>query len=340
MKTNSRISGIHHITAIASSASENLAFYQNVLGLRLVKKTVNFDDPYTYHLYYGDATGAPGTIITFFPWENLPRGKSGAGMVTSIAFSIPMGSVGYWRQRLNGHGIRTLEDKRFGDQIIQFADPDGLCLELIVTPTLGSTSIRSRNSDLSAHRIVGLHSASAKLKSLQETRSLLVNFMGMALHDKEGNRYRFKMKRDDSIGQFYDVVVDEQAENGRQGGGTVHHIAFRTPTDGEQKYWQQSLMDNGFSVTPIRDRKYFKSIYFHEPGGVLFEIATDPPGFTADEPYESLGRDLKLPDQYEPVRSEIEGRLPELKSDFKGNADLLANVNWRFEANEKTDNHF
>ncbi|MGD2036722.1 MAG: ring-cleaving dioxygenase [Desulfobacterales bacterium] len=340
MNDNSKISGIHHITAIASSASENLAFYQNVLGLRLVKKTVNFDDPYTYHLYYGDAAGAPGTIITFFPWENLPRGKSGAGMVTSVAFSIPMGSLDYWRNRLKMHGIATKEDKRFGDQIIQFEDPEGLTLELIVTPTVGSTSIRSCNSDLSAHRIAGLHSASAMLKSLQETRSLLVNFMGMTLHDKEGNRYRFKMKRNDSIGQFYDVVIDEQAENGRQGGGTIHHIAFRTPTDDEQKYWQQSLMDNGFSVTPIRDRKYFKSIYFHEPGGVLFEIATDPPGFTVDEAYDNLGHGLQLPDQYEPMRSEIEGRLPELQSDFKGNADLLANVNWRFETNEKISTSF
>jgi glyoxalase family protein len=238
------------------------------------------------------------------------------------------------------HGIATKEDKRFGDQIIQFEDPEGLTLELIVTPTVGSTSIRSCNSDLSAHRIAGLHSASAMLKSLQETRSLLVNFMGMTLHDKEGNRYRFKMKRNDSIGQFYDVVIDEQAENGRQGGGTIHHIAFRTPTDDEQKYWQQSLMDNGFSVTPIRDRKYFKSIYFHEPGGVLFEIATDPPGFTVDEAYDNLGHGLQLPDQYEPMRSEIEGRLPELQSDFKGNADLLANVNWRFETNEKISTSF
>jgi glyoxalase family protein len=332
MNNNPNMSGIHHITAIASSASENLAFYQNILGLRLVKKTVNFDDPYTYHLYYGDAAGAPGTIITFFPWENLPPGKSGAGMVTSIAFSIPMGSVGYWRNRLNAHGIRTIEDKRFGDQIIQFADPDGLSLELIVTPTLGSTSIHSGNSKPAAHRIAGLHSATALLRSLEETQSLLVNLMGMKHHDKEGNRYRFKIKGDDSFGQFYDVVVDEQAENGRQGGGTVHHIAFRTPTDDEQKYWQQSLMDNGFSVTPIRDRKYFKSIYFHEPGGILFEIATDPPGFTVDEAYDNLGHELQLPDRYEPLRSEIEKRLPQLQSNFNGNVDFLNTVNQRFEA--------
>jgi glyoxalase family protein len=312
MNNNSKISGIHHITAIASSASENLAFYENVLGLRLVKKTVNFDDPYTYHLYYGDAAGAPGTIITFFPWEKLPRGKTGAGKVTSIAFAIPKGSSDYWHKQLSVDGVETKEGERFGDSLIQFEDPHGLCLELIETPTVHSTLIQNSNPESAAHRIVGFHSATTLLRSLKKTQSLLMNSMGMALHDKEGNRYRFKMKSDDSFGHFYDVVIDAQAETGQQGGGTVHHIAFRVPTDEELKYWQKSLMDNGFSVTPIRDRKYFKSIYFHEPGGVLFEIATDPPGFTVDEPYESLGHELKLPDQCEPRRTEIESRLPKL----------------------------
>lgn len=312
MKNNSKISGIHHITAIASSASENLAFYEKVLGLRLVKKTVNFDDPYTYHLYYGDSAGAPGTIITFFPWEKLPCGKAGAGMVTSIAFSIPMGSVDYWHKRLDSNGIKTKEGQRFGDSLIQFEDPHGLSLELIETPTVSSTLIQNSNPESAAHRIVGFHSATALLRSLEETQSLLVNLMGMKLHDKEGNRYRFKMKSDDAFGHFYDVVIDAQAGPGQQGGGTVHHIAFRTPTEEKLQYWQKSLMDSGFSVTPIRDRKYFKSIYFHEPGGVLFEIATDPPGFAVDEPYERLGRDLKLPDQYESMRTVIERRLPKL----------------------------
>jgi len=314
MNNNSKISGIHHITAIASSASENLAFYENVLSLRLVKKTVNFDDPYTYHLYYGDSAGAPGTIITFFPWENLLRGKTGAGMVASIAFSIPMGSVDYWHKRLDSNDIKTKEGQRFGDSLIQFEDPHGLSLELIETSTVHSTLIQNSDTESAAHRIEGFHSATTLLRSLEETQSLLVNLMGMKLHDKEGNRYRFKMKRDDTFGHFYDVVIDAQAEIGQQGGGTVHHIAFRTPTDDALKYWQQSLMDNGFSVTSIRDRKYFKSIYFHEPGGVLFEIATDPPGFTVDELYERLGRGLKLPDQYESMRTEIESCLPKLHS--------------------------
>ena len=322
MNNNPRIGGIHHITAIASSASENLSFYENVLGLRLVKKTVNFDDPYTYHLYYGDPKGSPGTIITFFPWEKLPRGKAGAGMVTAVAFAIPTGSVDYWRKRLNGHGIETKESKRFGGSLIQLEDPDGLGLELVEMENVAATSALSAGSIATAHRILGLHSATAVQHSVEGIQDLLMYGMGMVLHGKEGDRYRFKMNNDDACGHFYDVVIDVQAEMGRQGGGTVHHIAFRTPTDDEQKFWQQSLRDKGFSVTAIRDRKYFKSIYFHAPGGVLFEIATDPPGFSVDESYERLGRDLKLPDQYEPLRAKIEARLPELQSDFKRKVDV------------------
>jgi len=314
MTKNSRISGIHHITATSSSASENLAFYEDVLGLRLVKKTVNFDDPYTYHLYYGDSDGSPGTIMTFFPRENLPLGKAGVGAVTSIGFSIPTGSVDYWRKRLDRHGIDSTEGKRFVETFIQFEDPDGLSLELIETPTVEPATGHDSRSTLAANRIVGIHSATAMLRSLEETQSLLVNLMGIMLHDKEGNRYRFKMKNDDAFGHFYDVVVDSQSTAGQQGGGTVHHIAFRTTSDDELLYWQKYLTKNGFSVTPIRDRKYFKSIYFHEPGGVLIEIATDPPGFTVDEPHETLGCDLKLPDQYESMRTKIESQLPKLQS--------------------------
>ena len=322
MNNNSKISGIHHITAIASSASENLAFYENVLGLRLIKKTVNFDDPYTYHLYYGDSKGSPGTIITFFPWEKLPRGKAGAGMVTAVAFAIPSGSVDYWRKRLNGHSIETKESKRFGGSLIQFEDPHGLSLELVEMENFPTTSVLSDGSIAPDHRILGLHSATTLQHSVEGIEDLLINGMGMVLHGKEGDRYRFKMNNDDNCGHFYDVVIDVQAEMGRQGGGTVHHIAFRTPTDDEQKNWQQSLRDKGFSVTAIRDRMYFKSIYFHAPGGVLFEIATDPPGFTIDEPFKSLGRDLKLPDQYEPIRAEIEARLPGLQPNFKMKVDV------------------
>ena len=171
MNNDIQMSGIHHITAVASSAAENLAFYENVLGLRLVKKTVNFDDPYTYHLYYGDPAGAPGTLITFFPWENLPRGKTGAGMVTAIAFSIPMGSLDYWLKRLNARGIETIEGQRFGERFIQFDDPHGLSLELIESPDVRSTISQSPNPKSTAHGIVGFHSATALLRSLEKSQS-------------------------------------------------------------------------------------------------------------------------------------------------------------------------
>jgi glyoxalase family protein len=313
MNTNFTIGGIHHITAIASAAAENLAFYEKVLGLRLVKKTVNFDDPYTYHLYYGNSVGAPGTLLTFFPWEKLSRGKTGAGMVAAVAFSIPTGSIAYWQKRLNLHDIKTKESKRFGDRAIQFEDPHGLQLELIGSPSALPTSIWQASPIPPPHSIIGLHSATALLNSFAGTQVLLTDLMGMVFQDKEDNRYRFKMKNDAGCGLYYDVVVDAGVEHGRQGGGTVHHIAFRTPTYAEQKNWQKLLMARGFSATPIIDRKYFKSVYFHEPGGVLFEIATDPPGFAVDESYEKLGRNLKLPDQYEPMRTAIEHRLPKLQ---------------------------
>lgn len=324
MNTNFKISGIHHITAIASSTTENLVFYEKVLGLRLVKKTVNFDDPYTYHLYYGDLKGSPGTLLTFFLWENSPHGKTGAGMVATLAFAVPTDSIGYWQKRLNLYGIDTKESQRFGDQIIQFEDPHGLPLEMITTAVAHPHFISQDSLIPPDHGIIGLHSATAILNSLESTQFLLMDLMGMTSRDKEGNRYRFTMKNDDAFGHFFDVVIDPRAENGRQGGDTVHHIAFRTPTNDEQKDWRKLLMENGFSVTPIIDRKYFKSIYFHEPGGVLFEIATDPPGFAVDEPYERLGRDLKLPVQYEPMRAAIESRLPRLRPSELAHESLRA----------------
>ena len=313
MNTNFKISGIHHITAIASATTENLVFYEKVLGLRLVKKTVNFDDPYTYHLYYGDLQGSPGTLLTFFLWKNSPCGKTGAEMVNSIAFSIPTGAIGYWQKRFNRYGIEARESQRFGDRVIQFQDPHGLPLELITTAVAHSNSISKDSPIPTDHCIIGLHSATALLNSLESTQFLLMDLMEMMSRDQEGNRYRFTMKNDDAFGHFFDVVIDPRAENGRQGGSTVHHIAFRTPTNDEQQDWRRLLIYSGFSVTPIIDRKYFKSICFHEPGGVLFEIATDPPGFAVDEAYESLGHDLKLPEQYEPMRAAIERRLPRLQ---------------------------
>ena len=313
MTTDNHIPGIHHITAITSSAAENLIFYESVLGLRLVKQTVNFDDPYTYHLYYGDTAGSPGTIMTFFPWEELPRGRTGAGMVVSVAFSIPAGSVDYWRRHLGASGIEVREAVRFGDLVLRFSDPHGLALELIETAGDHPALARKDQLGSDSHPIAGFHSATALLRSLDGTRELLTDVMGMTYCGKDGDRHRFKMKPDLSPGSVYDVVLDPQAESGRQGSGTVHHIAFRTLTDDGQKSWQASLRDGGYEVTPVRDRKYFRSVYFHEPGGVLFEIATDPPGFAVDEPADALGESLQLPKHLEARRADIERRLPALR---------------------------
>ena len=314
MHVKQNISGIHHITAVASSAAENLVFYEKTLGLRLVKQTVNFDDPHTYHLYYGDAQGTPGTILTFFPWENLPQGRPGAGMVTAVAFSIPSKAIDFWTQRLAAAGFKTKTEDRFGDPVVRFSDPHGLPIELIGISQRPSTMFWEDGPIAEVHAITGFHSATATLNRLDEIKGLLMDAMGMTLQSQEHNRYRFMMESHAAPGHFYDVIFDPEAPIGRPGGGTVHHIAFRTQDDESQAGWQSSLRKLGFGVTDIRDRNYFRSIYFHSPGGVLFEIATDPPGFSVDETVEELGASLKLPGQYEHMRDKIESQLPPLRS--------------------------
>ena len=318
MKGIERIHGIHHITAICSAPAVNVSFYEDALGLRLIKQTVNFDDPFTYHLYYGDSEGRPGTILTFFPWEGMSRGKNGAGMVTAIAFEIAATSVDYWLARLARHGVRVSQQCRFGDRVLSFTDPHGLGLELIVAEDdsqQDKTVFPEAGID---NRIRGFHSATALVRSERESETLLTEAMGLRYFNREGNRVRFGMENDEALGRYYDLVVDPEAPVGSQGSGTVHHIAFRTTSDSEQIRWQQTLMNAGYSVSDVRDRHYFKSIYFQEPGGVLFEIATDQPGFSIDERYEELGRSLKLPVQYERMREQIEQRLPDLRgTEFK-----------------------
>ncbi len=318
MKNSIPIKGIHHITAICSNPEVNLNFYEKVLGLKLVKQTVNFDDPYTYHLYYGDEGGTPGTILTFFPWEEIPQGKIGTGAVSSIGFAIPAGSTNYWYDRLTSHELEVTRQQRFGDVVIQFKDPDGLQLELVASKTIDVLSDTSINGAGREHRIRGFHSATSMVSSLDPTKSMLQDVLGMELIDMERDRYRFKMATESlndrfRNGLFYDLVVNPELEPARQGSGTVHHIAFRAINDEEQAYWQKTLHREGIGVTAVKDRKYFRSVYFHEPGGVLFEIATDGPGFNIDEPSDSLGQSLMLPPQYESMRATIKDRLPTLR---------------------------
>ena len=307
MDETTGINGIHHITAVTSSAADNLAFYESVMGLRLVKQTVNFDDPYTYHLYYGEGEGAPGTILTFFPWERLPQGRPGAGMVTAVAFAVAPDALGHWRARLTTRGIAITERRRFGDPVLAFTDPHGLHLEMVGTDEAGDAA--------ASPGITGFHSATAVVNDGAATRRLLEDILGMAPMGREGHRYRFQMGAHGQPGRYYDVVVDPAAPAARPGAGTVHHIAFRTDDDAGQARWQRRLEKAGVAATGVRDRKYFRSIYFNAPQGVLFEIATDPPGFAVDETPDALGAGLQLPEQYEPLRRDIERRLPPLRGD-------------------------
>ena len=304
------VNGIHHITAVAASAVENYNFYTRVLGLRMVKKTVNFDDPFTYHLYYGDKNGRPGTIMTFFPWKQAAQGRPGAGMVSAIAFAVPKRSIDYWRRRLVENGLAVDATRRFGEPVLRFVDPHGLPLELIGTPTKADVQGDAPKPETA---INGFHSATLLLDRIDATQILLVDGMGLTSMQQDGDRHRFGMADANAPGHLLDVLVDPSAPTGRPGSGTVHHIAFRTPDGREQQAWRQQLSQHGLAVTDIRDRKYFQSIYFQEPGGVLFEIATDPPGFTVDEEPRQLGSTLKLPARYEPLRQRIEKQLPPLE---------------------------
>ncbi len=304
-----KILGIHHITAIAAGAKKNHEFYTKVLGLRLVKKTVNFDDPTTYHFYYGNETGEPGTILTFFPWEGIRRGRAGTGQVTAVSFSVPGGSMSFWLDRFKKYEVvYNNPSERFGENVLVFLDPDGLKLELV------SDAGDERNAwdadDVPREfGIRGFHSAALTLEGYEATAKLLTEVFGYEKKGENVNRFRF-VNPNSANANILDLVCLPSGQRGSVAGGTVHHIAFRAANEGDQLRLREKLIDSGYNVTPVLDRNYFKSVYFREPGGVLFEIATDPPGFTVDEDLADLGRGLKLPDWLEYRRDEIESVLP------------------------------
>lgn len=305
--------GLHHVTAIATEPQANADFYYTALGLRLVKTTVNFDDPGTYHLYFGTEAGAPGTLITFFPWPGAPRGRRGAGQTTTVAFSIPQGSVGWWRQHLEGIGLTPdAPTTRGAEEVLMVHDPDGLQLELAAHPEADDRPPWDDGPIPADHAIRGLHSVTLTEAGYEHTARLVTDTLGMRLVAEEGERFRFATG-DGAAGALLDVICSPEAPAGLVAAGTVHHIAWRTPTDDEQLAWRETLLGEQLNVTPVMDRQYFHSIYFREPGGVLFEIATDPPGFTTDEPLMRLGRTLRLPPWLEPSRDQIEESLPALK---------------------------
>ncbi len=304
--------GIHHITAIAGEPQANLDFYAGILGLRLVKLTVNFDDPGTYHLYYGDGIGHPGTIVTFFPRPKAPKGKRGAGQVTAISFTVPKAAIPYWVDRLNEHRVAHTLSERFGEQTLSFADPDRLGIELIATANPATERMYANGPVLPDFAIHGFHSGTLTVGGYQRTAALLTDVMGFRLVGQEGNRFRYAAQSGDP-GALADVVCGPEDPGGRVAVGTVHHIAWRTPDDPQQDSWRKELARLGYDVTPIIDRKYFHSIYYREPGGILFEIATDPPGFAVDETPEDLGSVLQLPPWLESSRKELMAILPPLR---------------------------
>lgn len=305
-----KLLGIHHITAIASDPQHNLDFYTRLLGLRLVKQTVNFDDPGSYHFYFGDRIGSPGTIITFFPWPGAPRGRRGTGQVVTASFAVPRTAIRYWKSRLNERHVLNEEmNPRFGDSVLRFADPDGLMLELIESDRPPDTNLNGESDVPNEFAIRGFHAPTLEVQTADLTLQLLVQTFGFERSAEENNRQRFSLD-EKSTGLQLDLVERRDTGFGQIAAGTVHHIAFRVADEAEQTRWREMLADLGFGVTPVIDRQYFHSIYFREPGGILFEIATDGPGFATDESVEHLGENLMLPKQFEAQRSTIERMLP------------------------------
>ena len=305
-------SGIHHVTAIGGEPQRNVDFYMGMLGLRLVKKTVNFDDPGTYHLYYGDGAGNPGSIMTFFPWAGAPRGRIGSGQLTVTSFSIPATSLGYWTERLVEGGVcfEKPED-RLGETVLRFPDPDGLRLELVTAADDG----REGSSDGPApaeHAVRGFHHVVLTVADPSRTAKLMTDTLGFRQIGEAEGRTRYEAG-EGGPGNTVDLSDGTGFPRGTMGVGTVHHVAFRVPDDETQLALREEVAALGYNVTPVLDRNYFRSIYFREPGGVLFEIATDPPGFTADEDVEHLGENLKLPPWLEPQREQLEEALPPLR---------------------------
>lgn len=300
------LTGLHHITAIASDPVANVRFYTEILGLRLVKKTVNFDDPGTYHLYFGDETGTPGTILTFFPFEDARRGVPGIGQATAFAFRVPSGSLPAWRDRLQGFGASEITE-RMGERFLTCRDPDGFQIEFIESEACENARPWSASPVPPEIALGGFHSVTLTLEAAERTAQILESLLGARPVGLEANRFRHALGN-----TFIDLLCLPAGRPGTGGAGIIHHIAWRTPNDESQAAARTDLIAAGFNVSPVMDRNYFHSIYFREPGGVLFEIATDPPGFAVDESPDSLGTRLMLPSWLESRREILEQTLPPL----------------------------
>lgn len=311
------VPGLHHITALSGAAQDTLDFYAGVLGLRRVKTTVNFDDPKTHHLYYGDTVGRPGTITTFFPWPRAREGRTGAGMVQSVSFAVPANSLDDWAAHLSDANVSARRTEQFGDPVLQFDDPSGLSLELVATDAMSNAGAWGDGPIPADRAIRGMHAPVLPVFPDDRTAELLTDLFGWTEVGEHEARRRFRASADADLADLVDLKVQERHPSGRMGQGTVHHVAFRARDAEEQQAWQAALRDRGLQVTDVKDREYFQSIYFRDPtwtSGILFEIATDGPGFLTDASEGELGETLRLPSWLETQRSEIEDALPALSS--------------------------
>jgi glyoxalase family protein len=306
------LSGIHHITAIAGDPQKNVDFFVKILGLRFLKKTINFDDPHTYHFYYGDENGNPGTILTFFPWTDRGfKGKRGTGQIAAISFSVPLSSLDFWVEHLTKQKINFAGPiKRFDEQVLIFEDHDEFELEIVATeeekrPGWDSGFIPKE------HSIRGFWGASIWHQKIETTETFMSDLLGFKKVNETENRVRLALANS-GAGTYVDLISLPEQQKGIMGVGAIHHIAFRTKDEKTQLEMRKKIINKNFDVTPAVDRNYFHSIYFKEPGNVLFEIATDPPGFFVDETKDELGKSLKLPEWYESIRAEIESALPKI----------------------------
>lgn len=309
----SGITGLHHVTAISGDAQENLDFYVGVMGMRLVKRSVNQDSPGTYHLFYADAEGSPGTDLTFFPWPALLKGRRGAGVTVEVALAVPAGSLGYWRERLAGSGITAGEPiVRFSEETLLFEDPHGLSVALVATDDPRDSTPWAESPVPPQYQVRGLHVTRLVTRDLTATTQFIMGAMGYARHAEEDGWQRFAVNGGGS-GKWLDLREDREAPRGTWGVGSVHHVAFRVPDDDTELAVRGDVEEFRRNPTPVIDRFWFKSVYFKEPGGALFEIATDGPGFAVDESMETLGETLVLPPWLEPQRAEIEAALPKVR---------------------------
>jgi glyoxalase family protein len=303
--------GLHHVTAVAGDPQRNLDFYSGLLGLRLVKRTVNFDDPGTYHFYYGDRTGRPGTLLTFFPWAGMRRGRRGAGETARVSYSVPPTALAYWEERLGQKGVLTRRSERFGVARLGFEDPDGMALELAADGELDPSGHWEEGGVPAAAAIRRFSGVSLLVRNAEPTAAVVTELLGLTPGERDGALQRFVPASGGPGG--VEIREDPSAGALSFGAGSIHHIAWRAADQGHQLAFRGEVVNRGLHVTPVVDRNYFRSIYFREPGGVLFEVATDDPGFLIDEPERELGRSLKLPPQYESERAAIEAVLPAIR---------------------------